>query len=36
MFLEDVLLQLCGAGRDSYRLLGLVASALLQTDLLPS
>lgn len=36
MFLEDVYLQLCGAGRDFYRPRGLVASALFQTDLLPS
>lgn len=36
VFAEDVLLQLCGAARDSYRPLGLVASALFQTDLLPS
>lgn len=36
MFLEDLHLQLHGAGRDFHRLRGLVASALFQTDLLPS
>lgn len=37
MFLEDVFLQLCELGGiHPYTLLGLVASALFQTDLLPS
>lgn len=36
MFLEDLHLQLRGAGRDFHPLRGLVASALFQTDLLPS
>lgn len=36
VFLEELHLQLHGAGRDFYWLRGLVASALFQTDLLPS
>lgn len=36
LFLEDLHLQLHGAGRDFLRLRALVASALFPTDLLPS